>query len=93
MTALALGPRLTPLGPVSVAPAASTRLAFIDCARTFAVLLALLSHGLSTTGSFEHLEAGGFDPRHLTRTATPLFVFMFGFMVEDRVRTASGRRP
>ncbi len=53
-----------------------TRLLFVDVSRTYAVFLALLAHFLTTVGAR--------DPMILqfTRMATPMFVFMFGFMVE-----------
>jgi len=59
-----------------------TRIRFIDVARTYAIVLALLSHALLATGFSANR---GFAPllvKQITRTATPMFVFMFGFMVE-----------
>lgn len=60
----------------------SQRLDFIDFARTYAVLLAILAHALATTTVFETLGKDSFYIQIFTRTATPMFVFMFGFMIE-----------
>ncbi|MBA6411787.1 OpgC domain-containing protein [Parahaliea sp. F7430] len=58
------------------------RLYFIDCARTYAVFLALLSHLLITTRFFNDLGSDAIYVKQFTRMATPMFVFMFGFMIE-----------
>lgn len=58
------------------------RLTFIDVARTYAILLALLSHVFAATGFFQQLGSDALLIRQFTRTATPLFMFMFGFMIE-----------
>ena len=63
-------------------PSAPDRLTFIDFARTYAVFLALLSHALNTTGTFQHMGESSLYIRQFTRMATPMFVFMFGFMIE-----------
>jgi len=59
-----------------------SRLHFIDFARTYAVFLALLAHSLETTGVIDRLGSDSLYVRQFTRTATPMFVFMFGFMIE-----------
>jgi hypothetical protein len=59
-----------------------SRLHFIDFARTFAVVLALLSHSLANTKVLDRVSADSLNITHFTRTATPIFVFMFGFMIE-----------
>src|SRR5215472_18913485 len=59
-----------------------SRLHFIDFARTFAVVLALLAHSLSNTGVFDRMGADSLYIKQFIRTATPIFVFMFGFMIE-----------
>ena len=58
------------------------RLTYIDAARTYAILLALLAHALITTGVFKELGDNSLYIKQFTRMATPMFVFMFGFMVE-----------
>ncbi|KGO34480.1 hypothetical protein JT06_07930 [Desulfobulbus sp. Tol-SR] len=58
------------------------RLTFIDVARTYAILLALLSHVFAATGFFQQLGSDALLIRQFTRMATPLFMFMFGFMNE-----------
>lgn len=60
----------------------SKRLLFIDIARTYAVILALLSHAFVSTGYFDQIGPNAILIRQFTRMATPMFVFMFGFMVE-----------
>ena len=59
-----------------------SRLHFIDFARTFAVVLALLAHSLGNTKVFDRMGADSLYIKQFTRTATPIFVFMFGFMIE-----------
>lgn len=63
-------------------PISSNRLTFIDAARCYAVFLALLSHALLTIGIYRKLGADIFHIFQFTRMATPMFVFMFGFMIE-----------
>lgn len=46
------------------------------------MLLALLAHAFSTTLVFDLLGKDSFYVQMFTRTATPMFVFMFGFMLE-----------
>lgn len=58
------------------------RLTFIDVARTYAIILALLAHALITTGAIDKLGADSIYIKQFIRMATPMFVFMFGFMVE-----------
>jgi len=60
----------------------SQRITFIDVARTYAVFLALLSHGFLATGMFRQLDENSVYIRQFTRMATPMFLFMFGFMIE-----------
>ena len=59
-----------------------SRLHFIDFARTFAVVLALLAHSLNNTKVFDRMGADSLYIKEFTRTATPIFVFMFGFIIE-----------
>src|SRR5262245_20571503 len=63
-------------------PVKLSRLHFIDFARTYAVVLALLSHSLESTGVIDRLGDSSLYVKQFTRTATPMFVFMFGFMIE-----------
>jgi OpgC protein len=63
-------------------PVKLSRLHFIDFARTYALVLALLSHSLETTGVIDRLGQDSLFIKQFTRTATPMFVFMFGFMIE-----------
>lgn len=57
-----------------------SRLNFIDVARAFAIALALFSHAMITFGGWSHYDIAW--ARAFTRMATPLFVFMFGMMLE-----------
>jgi hypothetical protein len=76
-------PRVRGLPEVRIAMQANlSRLHFIDFARTYAVFLALLAHSLETTGVIDRLGEDSLYIRQFTRTATPIFVFMFGFMIE-----------
>src|SRR5215831_17929862 len=59
-----------------------SRLHFIDFGRTFAVALALLAHSLANTKVLDRVSADSLYITQFTRTATPVFVFMFGFMIE-----------
>jgi hypothetical protein len=65
-----------------VMPLNRSRLHFIDFARTFAVVLALLAHSLANTKVLDGVSAASLYVTQFTRTATPIFVFMFGFMIE-----------
>lgn len=58
------------------------RLPFIDATRTYAVLLVLLAHALNATGVFTALGSDSRYIQQFTRQSTPLFVFIFGFMLE-----------
>lgn len=73
------------------------RLLFIDVARSLAIVLALLAHAMSAYQGYAL-----FGPttklwtKMLTRTATPMFVFMFGMMLELvylRRWQTRGRKP
>ena len=59
-----------------------TRLNFIDVARSYAIMLALFSHAMFVFGGFSALGEDALKIKLFTRTATPLFVFMFGMMLE-----------
>jgi len=59
-----------------------TRLNFIDVARSYAIMLALFSHAMFVFGGFAALGEDALKIKLFTRTATPLFVFMFGMMLE-----------
>jgi len=58
------------------------RLLFIDVARTFAILLALLSHFLGSFNMPTWFGSAGENYPYFTSMATPMFIFMFGFMME-----------
>ena len=61
----------------------SDRLNFIDVARAYAIALALFAHAMTAFGGWDFLfvpVAAGL--KLVTATATPLFVFMFGLMLE-----------
>jgi hypothetical protein len=58
------------------------RLHFIDYARSYAIILALFSHAFVATGAWQQLGDYALLLKQFTRMATPMFVFMFGFMVE-----------
>ena len=59
------------------------RLLFIDVARSLAIVLALTAHAMSAVQGYSLLEPSTkLWTKMLTRTATPLFVFMFGMMLE-----------
>lgn len=72
-----------------------SRLNFIDVARAYAIVLALFAHSMATFGGFSSL--GEFDAlaRLFIRFATPMFVFMFGIMLElvyvRRARTSGAQ--
>ena len=59
-----------------------SRLNFIDVARSYAIVLALFSHAMLAFGGFAALGDDALKVKVFTRTATPLFVFMFGMMLE-----------
>lgn len=59
-----------------------TRLNFIDVARSYAIILALFAHAMIVFGGFSALGEDALKIKLFTRTATPLFVFMFGMMLE-----------
>jgi len=59
-----------------------TRLNFIDVARSYAIFLALFAHAMVVFGGFSALGEDALKIKIFTRTATPLFVFMFGMMLE-----------
>ena len=59
-----------------------TRLNFIDVARSYAIILALFAHAMLAFGGFAALGEEALKIKLFTRTATPLFVFMFGMMLE-----------
>ncbi|HHH43860.1 MAG TPA: DUF1624 domain-containing protein [Gammaproteobacteria bacterium] len=59
-----------------------SRLNFIDVARSYAIVLALFSHAMIAFGGFTALGDDALKIKLFTRTATPLFVFMFGMMLE-----------
>ncbi len=61
---------------------APKRLHFIDYARSYAILLALLSHAMAATGTWQRIGENSNYIQQFTRMATPMFVFMFGFMME-----------
>jgi len=73
-----------PDGPIAKARLESTanRLNFVDVARAYAIVLALFAHSMVTFGGFSSL--GDFDSlaKLFIRFATPMFVFMFGIMLE-----------
>ena len=63
-------------------PPTAQRLSFIDVARTYAVISVLLAHALNATGTFARMGTDSFSIHQFTRMATPMFVFIFGFMIE-----------
>lgn len=72
------------------------RLQFIDVARALAIALAMLAHGMITFGGWDQLGEGAPYVQLFTRTATPLFIFMFGMMLEIvyvRRMSRSGLQP
>jgi len=58
------------------------RLLFVDVGRTVAVLLAVTAHYLNSAGVYARLEGPTLIVKQFTMMATPLFVFMFGFLIE-----------
>jgi hypothetical protein len=58
------------------------RIIFIDAARAHAILLALTVHALSTFGGLAHLGENFWVVRIFTHSATPMFIFMCGMMIE-----------
>ena len=61
---------------------AAPRLAYLDTARGLAVLFSLLAHALLVTGAFEEMGDNAIWVKQFTRMATPLFLVLFGFMIE-----------
>ena len=59
----------------------NNRLAFIDIARTYAVYLALLTHALHNFG-IPRVGSFIYNYPYFTSMATPMFIFMFGVMME-----------
>ena len=58
------------------------RLVYLDTARGLAVFLSLLAHVLLVTDGFQAIGEQGLLIQQFTRLATPLFVFLFGFVIE-----------
>jgi len=56
----------------------ATRLVFLDVARLFAILLAILFHALLATAIYTRLGEKELLIRQFTRLGTPMFVFIFG---------------
>ncbi len=61
---------------------ARQRLSFIDVARSLAIVLALFSHAMATFGGLSALGRHSGLASLAIRFATPMFVFMFGIMLE-----------
>jgi hypothetical protein len=57
------------------------RVAFLDAARAFAIILALFTHGMIIFSGWDDLPKLTYL-RVVTRTATPLFILLFGIMLE-----------
>jgi len=57
------------------------RINFIDVARTLAICMVLISHGMTPLGGWSAFE-GALILKIFTRSATPLFILMFGIMME-----------
>ncbi len=58
------------------------RFLFIDAARTYAVILALLSHFLRPSGVASELGQNILYINQFTRMATPMFLCIYGFLIE-----------
>ncbi|MEM8531875.1 MAG: heparan-alpha-glucosaminide N-acetyltransferase domain-containing protein [Chloroflexota bacterium] len=58
------------------------RLNFVDVARSFAIFLAIFSHAMIDFGGWDLLSSDQLLIRVISRSATPLFIFMFGMMLE-----------
>ena len=60
------------------------RLNFVDVARAYAIALVLFSHAMLDTGGEKWTAAHGFEEilQVVVRSGTPLFIFMFGMMLE-----------
>ncbi|NOK60154.1 MAG: hypothetical protein GFH27_549291n347 [Chloroflexi bacterium AL-W] len=58
------------------------RLNFVDVARSFAIFLAIFSHAMIDFGGWDLLSSDQVLIRVISRSATPLFIFMFGMMLE-----------
>lgn len=58
------------------------RLNFVDVARSFAIFLAIFSHAMIDFGGWNLLASDQLLIRVISRSATPLFIFMFGMMLE-----------
>ena len=58
------------------------RLNFVDVARSCAIFLAIFSHAMIDFGGWDLLSSDQLLLRVISRSATPLFIFMFGMMLE-----------
>ena len=58
------------------------RLYFIDVARAIAIVLAMLSHFMIAFDGWQGVGNSEYILKPLTRTATPLFIILFGMMLE-----------
>lgn len=59
------------------------RIIFIDIARTFAIVLALLDHSMNDFHVWENYSFQNFAiVKAITSSATPTFLFLFGMMIE-----------
>ena len=84
----------TPAGPLTSAdrPEAD-RINFVDVARAYAIALVLFSHAMIDTGGWAWADDHGYGALNLlVRSGTPLFVFMFGMMLEIAYVRAARRK-
>lgn len=59
------------------------RIDFVDVARAYALALVTFGHAMGEFGLWDELSDGTVEvARLLTRTGTPLFILMFGMMIE-----------
>lgn len=59
------------------------RIAFVDVARAYAIALVTFGHAMGEFGAWDELSERSREvARLVTRTGTPLFVLMFGMMIE-----------
>jgi len=66
----------------SIRKASASRLDFIDIARSVAVILAIFAHAMHFHDWPQNLDGPSTILRFTMRTATPLFLLMFGLMLE-----------
>lgn len=82
--------------PSDPKPTGSNRIIALDIARGFAIILALIANSIEIFGGWDTLVSGVATPLLVfTRSATPIFIILFGIMLElvYRRRIEAGGYP